>query len=233
MVRSVSLIMLAGGLGILVFQNRFPVLPVVFLGTRSLALPLGVWVVAAIILGAATTGLIYGLLYLLPEFPSIRRTEQEQKPTFRGGGKHHPFDVKWRQAGDGKQPDPIEDWEDDEIFGEPPQNLPLEKKNTTLQPPVTQVGPREPSTYSYGFKERKEQSPAGWVDPVYNSPSPKTSPPNPASGNPMAGDPKAIYDADFRLINPPLHSPPPPSSPPYGGDRQDWEASTTENDDWI
>ncbi|MFM7612617.1 MAG: hypothetical protein ACKO4R_00040, partial [Synechococcales cyanobacterium] len=81
MVRSVSLIILAGGLGILVFQNRSPVLPVVFLGTRSLALPLGVWVVAAIILGAATTGLIYGLVYLLPEFPSIGRTEQEQKPT--------------------------------------------------------------------------------------------------------------------------------------------------------
>ncbi|MEB3288550.1 MAG: hypothetical protein VKI82_01470 [Leptolyngbya sp.] len=58
-----------GILLLLGLQNWSPRLPLIFLGSRTLALPLGIWLVLAIILGGLTTLALHALL----EFPPRRQ----------------------------------------------------------------------------------------------------------------------------------------------------------------
>lgn len=62
--RTVLLLVMLGGLTIFALQNTSPSLPLVFLGTTSIALPLSVWIVAAIALGAFTAWIVANLFGL-------------------------------------------------------------------------------------------------------------------------------------------------------------------------
>ncbi len=61
--RLAIVLLVLGTVLLLVVQNTAPALPLVFLGARTLALPLGVWLGLAIALGALTT---VGLILVLP-----------------------------------------------------------------------------------------------------------------------------------------------------------------------
>jgi uncharacterized integral membrane protein len=60
--RLVVVLLVLGAVLLLAIQNTAPALPLVFLGGRTLALPLGVWLAAAIGLGALTTLVLTALL---------------------------------------------------------------------------------------------------------------------------------------------------------------------------
>lgn len=59
--RLTLLLVLAGGLGLLAFQNQQP-LVLTFLGAKTIALPLSFWLIAALLLGGTTTALFSWLL---------------------------------------------------------------------------------------------------------------------------------------------------------------------------
>ncbi|NJO77382.1 MAG: hypothetical protein HC827_01920 [Cyanobacteria bacterium RM1_2_2] len=63
MVRVVLLLLIVGGLVAFAIQNLTPIALVV-LGTRTLALPLAVWVLGALAAGALTTLLLSGFMPL-------------------------------------------------------------------------------------------------------------------------------------------------------------------------
>ncbi len=256
MARLLSLIILGGGLAILLLQNGSPVLPLVFLGSRSLALPLGVWVVAAAIAGASTTVVINLLLRLLGETaptsqrvwtrsPS-REVEPERRyadrPVQDQAGAARQTAPKWGQAWPRDEEDPIEDWDDEEAIADSAQDFdePADRE-PRADVPMPEPTPRQPSTYSYTYRDRDDSTARSKrVESVYAPPERRepAPTPNPAAGNPKAGDPKAVYDADYRLITPPTGTPSPapfrePSQSPPSRDRDDWEASPPEDDDWI
>jgi hypothetical protein len=60
-VRLSILLVLASGLGLVAFQNQQP-LVLTFLGTKTIALPLSFWLIAALLLGGTTTALFSWLL---------------------------------------------------------------------------------------------------------------------------------------------------------------------------
>lgn len=62
--RILLLVALSGGLAIFAAQNLSPVLPLVFLGAQSVALPLSVWILLAVAAGVLTSEAIAGLFGL-------------------------------------------------------------------------------------------------------------------------------------------------------------------------
>ena len=64
--RIVLILLLLGGLTLLAIQNRAPeqILPLVFLGRQTPALPVGIWVGLAIAFGIVTSLLLQSLGYL-------------------------------------------------------------------------------------------------------------------------------------------------------------------------
>jgi uncharacterized integral membrane protein len=71
MTRIVLVLLIIGGLVLFALQNWSPPIALVILGFRTLALPLGVWVLGAIGAGALTTAVIAGLTRL--SRPATRR----------------------------------------------------------------------------------------------------------------------------------------------------------------
>ncbi len=254
--RLLSLIVLGGGLVILLLQNGSPLLALVFLGSRSIALPLGVWVVAAALAGATTTVVINLLLRLIGEPAPVQRTwarpgnrevEPERRYTDRTvqdrAGATRQTAPQWGQAWPREDEDPIEDWDDEEeaIADQPRDFAQPDDGGTRPEAAIPDPTPRQPATYSYSYRDREDSTAkSGRVESVYTAPERRepAPPPNPAAGNPLAGNPKAVYDADYRLITPPtgaasstpFREPPQPSP---RRDRDDWEAPPPEDDDWI
>ncbi|WP_155968301.1 hypothetical protein [Kamptonema formosum] len=78
------LVAVAGGLAIFAAQNLSPVLPLVFLGAQSVALPLSVWVLLAVAAGVLTEEAIAGLFrlsnYLFEQQLPARRREAPPLP---------------------------------------------------------------------------------------------------------------------------------------------------------
>lgn len=78
------LVAVAGGLAIFAAQNLSPVLPLVFLGAQSVALPLSVWILLAVAAGVLTSEAIAGLFrlsnYLFEQQLPARRREAPPLP---------------------------------------------------------------------------------------------------------------------------------------------------------
>lgn len=67
-------LLLLGGLGLFAWQNATPTLPLVFLGIRTIALPLAVWLLGAIALGVLTALLLNILANATSAATNRRRT---------------------------------------------------------------------------------------------------------------------------------------------------------------
>ncbi len=85
MVKLILLLVILGALAAFALQNLAPV-SLVFLGIKTLALPLAIWVIAAIGAGACTTLLIAGLLQLARPVRSSRPTARTASQPRSGFG---------------------------------------------------------------------------------------------------------------------------------------------------
>ncbi|WP_439566076.1 hypothetical protein [Gloeocapsopsis crepidinum] len=206
--RLLLLLVVLGGLTLLLLQNWSPVLPLVFLGGRSLALPLAVWILLSIAAGAFSALLIAGLFKTSNYFAQSqvkRRSFGDRTPP-----RQNQRTVKQEyttaasatssSASASTTSDTIDDWssdnstDDDWDFEEntTPQGS---RPDTTIQDSKTyEVRPNpssnQSSVYSYSSNEPKNSS---------------------------VGKTESIYDADYRVI-----------TPPYGSRTN----TTEENEDW-
>src|SRR6478672_10100610 len=80
LIRIVLLLVIFGGLALLVLQNLLPV-PLVFLGTTTPTLPVGIWIVSAIALGILISSCLQGFSYLQRRSLQARIRQLEAEPT--------------------------------------------------------------------------------------------------------------------------------------------------------
>lgn len=232
MVKLISLLVVLVGLAILVLQNAAPI-AIVFLGSPTPALPLGLWVLGALIAGALTTLLIAGLLNLAypaakrPGRSAARSPNSASNPSGNASARAAgwtPVDPAARSE-DGwserRNPDDWDDWEESAPRRSPP-------------PRSTPRRDREEVTWKdWQSYEAEDRSPNPSPDPSTRFEKPQPPPATERSGTVYSQryqpsetpSPKpGVYDAEFRVIMPPYADTPndtPP--PPVNDDDEDWD----------
>lgn len=234
------LLVVLGGLTILLGQNWSPVLPLVFLGVQTQALPLAVWILLSIAAGALTSLFIAGLFklanYLAPPSkrrkvqPPPRSSDQRSERYTAASRPSSPPDPDStpRNAADDWGSDPTtndDDWDFEEGTNKTPSHPPDEPRSKTYEVSSKPKSGYQTESYSY-----------------YQEPS-----------NSSVGKPESVYDADYRVIAPPYRQPdiaeaqefhaapnavpntatspsqPPDSTPSNASD--DWNSDSSD-DDW-
>ncbi|NDJ16666.1 LapA family protein [Myxacorys almedinensis] len=204
LLRSVVLLMVLGSLALLTVQNWSAPMQLVFLGMRSLALPLPIWIVGALVAGILTT-IVISILFRLTGF-TAGRSARRPSPSYVAPTEPPPSSsysytppsytqsvesprTTWRTATPPSTPsDPssgdreewgsedASDWFDDSSdWADEPRDSRSSSRRTDYE--VRQEpksGSRSGSNYSYSYRD----------------PDPPT---NPAD----------VVDADYRVIIPP------------------------------
>lgn len=221
-IRIVLLVLVGGGLALFAVSNLSPVLPLVFLGMQTPALPVSVWIGIAIAAGAFSSFFIQFLNYL--QQGSSRRSLEEpgavppRSRAFRRETPEAPEPEPQFQYTPPPPPPPPpetptksvasdweessgEDWDFEEEPAAPtsnPQGSDTDSSKSTPQTDRTSYEvPQEPKAHSqtgsvYSYSYRE----------------PKES---------GVGKSEAVYDANYRVITPPFQKPPEPE-----GDEEDW-----------
>jgi uncharacterized integral membrane protein len=111
------------GLALFALQNWLPVLPLVLAGFNTQPLPLAIWMLAAIVAGAATTVAV-STLFSLTRFTAVRRSNHKQRispPPYRPEGNPEGNSRSWATPWQNRTADrasspktrlqPEEDWD--------------------------------------------------------------------------------------------------------------------------
>lgn len=182
-IRLLLLLVVLGGLTLLLAQNWSPVLPLVFLGMTTQALPLAVWILLSVAAGAFTSLLIAGL-FSLSKY-SVRASSPRSKAAVGAQRSEAPRTTSPSQPDTDSTSSADDDWDtdstadDDWDFGE------VEKTPNTSQP-VKDSKSHEVSN------EPKTSYQSGAYSYSYQEPS-----------NSGVGKTESVYDADYRVIKPP------------------------------
>lgn len=209
-------------LGILGVQNLQPSLAITFLGQRSPALPLSLWIVAAVSLGCAT-----GVTILWLIGPDPGRGDRPRKPSRKSSPDPPTEDSTKNRQDQGEDDfnfddhnfdtnfdDNLNDRELDDPEEDAPETIPQDKPLPNYRP-----GPRPSAPYSYSYRPSRKVTPRPVDD------RPLASPPR-SPAQPSAKSKNDVYDADYRILTPPYPkadpTPPTPPRPPED-DWDDWE----------
>ena len=190
-------------------QNWLPVLPLVFFGSQTTALPLAIWMVIFMAAGALTSVALQLINYvpsriasgeefsrpdpeLPPRNPPENSLEKEEKVYTTGRSKsdwEKPQNPDWEAQ-------PEDDWD----IEEPPEEATRPRINFNLEKPARDYEVRrQPTTkeqsgsvYSYGYRQPEDTG---------------------------VGKPEQVYDANYRLIRPPLRK---EDTSPVEEKEEDW-----------
>ncbi|MBO0347916.1 LapA family protein [Phormidium pseudopriestleyi FRX01] len=208
--RNVLLLVVLGGLTIFALQNTSPSLSLVFLGMKSIALPLSAWILAAIALGVFTAWAIAILFRLYhywdtrdprprrpqrplePVAPPPPRSNRAEPPLSRNNATVIQDDVPNRFNRTGETGDRIpvpnpreleeENWiDEDEDF---------------MDEPNAQSFPESRDSEGYNYEVVREPVAESWVGSSYSYSYEQ----NRESGGDQGNSP---YNADYRIVTPP------------------------------
>lgn len=198
----ILLLAILGGLALLLVQNWSPVLPLVFLGLTTPALPIAVWILISLTAGAGTSIAIASLFKLANYFaqPKARKKRQVQppprpQPSSSTSTKRPVQDTSTNNSADDWFEAPIndEDWHLEEntqdAENDNADSYPQDSRSYEVNS-EPKSSKRQGSVYSYSYRE-PESSAVGKTD--------------------------SIYDADYRVLTPPYRSP-----KPVQDDDDDW-----------
>ncbi|MCT7970836.1 LapA family protein [Laspinema olomoucense] len=254
--RNVLLLVVLGGLTIFALQNTSPSLSLVFLGTRSITLPLSAWILGAIASGVVTAwaiAILFGLYHywesrdrrprrsqrpLEPVPPPPPRGNRTEPPLSRNNATVIQDDVpnQFNRSGEPGSRIPVgnsreleeENWidEDEDFMDEPNPQS------------FTQSGE------GYNYEVVREPVTESWVGSSYSYSYDQ----NRESGGDKSNSP---YDADYRIVTPPppgekspeekpaeaiaeptpeeLPTPEPPIRP---SSNDDWTTNRRRSEDW-
>ncbi|MBD2741140.1 LapA family protein [Coleofasciculus sp. FACHB-1120] len=233
-IRILLLMLVLGSLALLALQNLSPVLALVFLGAKTQALPVGVWILAAIALGALTGSFLQLLSYLQrrPLQTRIRTLEAAETPRPSQPRRETAQSTSSTQQTSYTPPPPPQesnpdtdgdDWED-EVADDDDWDESEEPRDRTPSPqPFAKefVEERERTTYERQ-QEPKSASRSGSVY-SYSYREPRNS---------GVGKTEAVYDANYRVITPPYQEPQPVRK--TNQDEEDWgfEDEDEFDNDW-
>jgi uncharacterized integral membrane protein len=202
--RLLLLLGIAGFLLLFAMQNWTPAMQLVFLGARSPAFPLALWVLGAIAAGILTTLVISGL-FRLTGFANPRRVQGRRRPT----SFPQPPSNSYSYQPPAREPEPTRTW----------TAPPSQAKTSATHDEDSSDWDEDASDW---FEDESDDRPQNWED------SPRTRPrtdyevrQDPKSGsrsgstysysyrdpeNPRVDDTKSVVDADFRVIVPPYRN---------------------------
>ncbi|AFY82834.1 LapA family protein [Oscillatoria acuminata] len=257
--RNVLLLVVLGGLTIFALQNTSPSLSLVFLGIRSIALPLSVWILAAIALGVVTAwaiAILFGLYhYWDTRDPRPRRPQRplEPVPPPRGNRTEPPLsrnnatviqdDVpnRFPRTGEAGSRIPVpnsqeleeENWiDEDEDFMDEPNPQPFPESVEGYNYEVV----REPvaeswvgSSYSYSYDQNRESGGDKGNSP-YDADYQIVTPP-PAEEKPPEEKPLEAVSSEA-IVEPTLEELPTPEPPNRPRSSDDWTTIRRRRDDW-
>ncbi|MGB3532839.1 MAG: LapA family protein [Microcoleaceae cyanobacterium] len=204
----IIILTIIGGLILFAWQNLSPSLAIIILGWQSATLPLSVWIIIAVVFGFISAILVSSFFQVFRSLTKPDYPPSQSSPSTSTSSQYNQ-DLA----------------EEDEEFDQPnnsrwqvnsaPTTLPVEpqpSQNKILAEDwETDVRPLNPSwnsppastTSQTGFNLGKEKQEENWVDNEDSSDSMYSygsRDPN-ASG---VGQSEAVYDADYRVIVPPL-----------------------------
>ncbi len=194
----ILLLAILGGLALLLVQNWSPVLPLVFLGLTTPALPLAVWIVISLAAGGGTSLAIASLFNLANYFAQPKPSKKRQvKPPPRPQASSNTFTKQPIQDSSNSTDEWLENPINDEDWQYEDNSQDSENNNADSYPQDSRSyevssepksSKRQGSVYSYSYRE-------------------------PDSGERKT---ESVYDADYRVLTPPYKSPNPVS------DDDDW-----------
>ena len=192
-IRIVLLLVVLGGLTLLLAQNWLPVLPLVFLGVKTQALPLAVWILSGVTAGAFTSLLITGLFKLSNYFA-------QAKPRYRrnvAGGSaaqpsvaHHTSGSPSKPDTDSTPSDPQDDWDSDSTTDN--DDWDFEEDADKTRDDRSQNTVRDSTTYELRTEPKSGYQSGSVYSYSYRDPS-----------NSSVGKTESVYDANYRVIPPP------------------------------
>ena len=212
------LFVLVGGLSLLVLQNLSPVLPIVFLGMKTQALPVAAWILGAIAAGFLTSWCLQFFSYLQRRSLLVRIRQLEASPSPAAGKRRETEQTASRQSytppPEPETPtseDKSEEWDDWEVE-EAPEDDDWDFEEEPKRPKGQETVIQDSREYEVK-QEPKSRTVTGSVYSYsYREPS--------SSG---AGRSEAVYDANYRVITPPYRD---SNNPPSDTSNQE------EEDDW-
>lgn len=194
-IRLFLLLVVLGGLTLLLGQNWSPVLPLVFLGAKTQALPLAIWILLSVAAGAVTSLFITGLFKLANYFTRSSSSRRKAPPPPRSSAQRQ---VRYAAASrPATKPDPgstpsnpANDWisdsttnDDDWGFEEDTDKTRSNSPNDVTKTNDFSSAPKsnyQADSYSYSYQE---------------------------PSNSGVGKTESVYDADYRVIKPPYSQP--------------------------
>ena len=221
-IRLFLLLVVLGCLTLLLVQNWSPVLPLVFLGARTQPLPLAIWILFSIAAGAITSLLISGCFklsnYFAPSQPSQRRqvaassfranTTRAESP--KSSGSNYTTSTSQPKT-DSNPREELDDWESNSSNDwDLEQETEVRDKTPKPEPQDTV---RDDKNYEVN-NEPKSSYRDGSYSYSYQKPS-----------NSGVGRTESIYDADYRVLTPPLRQTNPTEN--KNQDQDDWK-----DEDW-
>lgn len=254
--RNVLLLVVLGGLTIFALQNTSPTLSLVFLGIKSIALPLSVWILAAIALGVVTAwtiAILFGLYHywdsrdprprnrqrpLEPVNPPPPRSNRTESPSPRYNATVIQDDVpnRFNRTGETGSRIPV------------PNSRELEEENWIdededfIDEPNPQPFPQ--SGEGYNYEVVREPVAESWVGSSYSYSYDQNRDSGGDQGN-------SSYDADYRIVTPPpaaeqppeetlpeaiveptLEQSPNPEPPNSPNSSDDWTTIRRRRDEW-
>ncbi len=202
----ILLLAILGGLALLLVQNWSPVLPLVFLGLTTPALPLAMWIVISLAAGGGTSLAIASLFNVANYFaqPKPSRNRQVQPPPrpqpFSNTSTKRPTQDSSNSADDWlEKPISDEDWQYEENTQDS-ENAKVSTQDSRSYEVNSEPksSKRQGSVYSYSYRE------------------PESS---------REGKTESVYDADYRVLTPPYKS-----SNPAQDDDDDWGFDDEQDD---
>ncbi len=219
-IRLILLVAVLGGLTLLLVQNWSPVLPLVFLGMRTLPLPLAMWILFSTATGAFTSVLISALFKLSNYFGGQQRQTPLKSgtasPRARAARREEPIPPPSSPPPRASRTeyaanDASEEFDDWETNNNTDDDWNLDEQPTEAPTPNPKTQPFQDSQSYERQQEPKSSSQSGSVY-SYSYREPK---------NTAVGKTESVYDADYRVIIPPYQAP--ASNQADNSDDDDWE----------
>lgn len=197
-IRLFLLLLVLGCLTLLLLQNWSPVIPLVFLGGKTLPLPLAVWILFSVVAGAMTSVFITTCFNLSNYFAPSKPRRQEKKvdsPPRSSPPRSSPqsSEANYTTAST-TQPktestpnDNLDEWESDSSN----DDWNFEEDIDRTQKSATQDTVRDNTTYEANTQPNDSYRSSSYSY-SYREPS-----------NSGVGKTESIYDADYRVLTPP------------------------------
>ena len=191
-IRIALLLVVLGGLSLLVAQNWLPVLPLVFLGISTQALPLAVWILMSIAAGAFTSLFITGLFKLSNYFaqPKLNKSRNVTRgSSAQPDEAYHSAASRPASNTESTPSDAGDDWDSDSTSDD---DWDFEEDADKTRNSSSQDDIRDSTNY-----EVKQEPKSGYRSGSvysYNYREPKNS---------GVGKTESVYDADYRVLTPP------------------------------